>query len=367
MHKLKKVVPTKDCFLVTLDVDSLYTNIDKRGGVSAVKKAFEENPDEARPDKQIIALLRQCLEFNDFKFNDEWFLQIGGTAMGKKFAPNYANLFLAQWEKEALAKCSKKPLCYFRYLDDIFLIWPHSKTDFDCFFQILNSHHPNITLKPTIHDRFINFLDVTVFKGPNWGSQQILDSKVFFKPTDTHELLHGTSYHPKHTFKGIIKSQIIRFHRICSRENDFEEACTILFQALKHRNYNPRFLRKIKTEYLQSLIPRGRATKCDHPRCKTCPLISEYTNIHSTKNNIWPLKENLNCKSESVVYAITCTNCGSVYVGKTCRNYMNELANTEKPFAMKNHAQFQNTLTKSVKIWTFSKSHPWNMSLSDTP
>ena len=46
----------------------------------------------------------------------------GGTAMGKKFAPNYANLFMAQWEREALAKWTKQPLCYFRFLDDIFII-----------------------------------------------------------------------------------------------------------------------------------------------------------------------------------------------------------------------------------------------------
>ena len=29
--------------------------------------------------------------------------------MGKKFAPNYANLFLAEWEGKALEKCVLKP------------------------------------------------------------------------------------------------------------------------------------------------------------------------------------------------------------------------------------------------------------------
>ena len=27
-------------------------------------------------------------------------LQVGGTAMGKKFAPNYAYLFMAKWDKK---------------------------------------------------------------------------------------------------------------------------------------------------------------------------------------------------------------------------------------------------------------------------
>ncbi|KAM4540300.1 calpain-3-like [Fundulus diaphanus] len=39
--------------------------------------------------------------------------------MGKKFAPAYANIFMAEWEAGALESCSKAPLHYYRYLDDI--------------------------------------------------------------------------------------------------------------------------------------------------------------------------------------------------------------------------------------------------------
>ena len=42
---------------------------------------------------------------DDFTFNNEWFLQTWGTAMGKKFVPNYSNIFLGKWEKYALRKC----------------------------------------------------------------------------------------------------------------------------------------------------------------------------------------------------------------------------------------------------------------------
>ena len=40
--------------------------------------------------------------------------------MGKKFAPNYANLFLAEWDEKALEKCVLKHSVYWRFLDDIF-------------------------------------------------------------------------------------------------------------------------------------------------------------------------------------------------------------------------------------------------------
>ena len=45
----------------------------------------------------------------------------------------------------------------------------------------------------------------------------------------------------------------------------------------------------------------------------------ETNSILSTQNTLVPLKENLNCQSEGVVYVIKCSNCKAMYVGETCR------------------------------------------------
>ena len=65
--------------------------------------------DAKRPDKEIIQLLSYSLKYNNFIFNNQCYLQTGGTAMGKKFAPNYANIFMAKWEKEALKNALNNP------------------------------------------------------------------------------------------------------------------------------------------------------------------------------------------------------------------------------------------------------------------
>ena len=276
-------------------------------------------PDPKRPDEPILKLLQICLENNDFTFNNEWFLQTWGTAMGKKFAPNYANIFLAQWEKYALRKCSKIPQCFFRFLDDIFIIWPHTHKEFEDLFDILNNHHPTIKLKSSISKDSIDFLDLTIFKGPQFYEMGQLDTKVYFKPTDTHELLHKKSYHPKHTFKGIIKSQILRFRRNCTNTKAFDSACTTLFQALKHRGYSGRYLRTLKQETLSIHKPTGKSEKCNKPKCKTCPFITETNQVHgNNKNSISFLKETMNCQTQEVVYLIQCKNCQMKYVGQTC-------------------------------------------------
>lgn len=268
-------IPENSLFF-TMDVDSLYTNIDTQAGLLAVKKFFHKYPNPKRPDEEILQLLEINLTKNDFVFNGKYYLQIKGTAMGKRFAPAYANIFMACWEEEALAKCLKKPLHYLRYLDDIWGIWIDSMEEFEEFMNILNSHDSSIQLKYEIHQQSINFLDTTIYKGPAFHQTQKVDIKVFFKETDTHALLFKTSFHPRHTFKGLVKAQIIRFHRICTREMDFEEAVKTLFCALRKRGYSRTFLRHC----FKSFDNRKQGDQKE-----IIPLITTFSSSSKTFNN----------------------------------------------------------------------------------
>lgn len=239
---------------------------------------------------------------------------------------------MAKWEQEALAKCPKKPLVYFRFLDDIFIIWTHSRSDFEEFFRILNEHHASIKLKSEISDTTIDFLDVTLFKGRHFKAQNTLDTKVFVKPTDTLQLLHKKSFHPKHTFSGILKSQFLRFNRICNNEEDFEEACNRLIRALRKRNYSKRFLRRIKSNTLKEIKdqletgPRsqGQTSKCPLNRCKTCPYFVPTSEFESTKNgDKFKIRQQLTCGSKNVIYLIRCKKCNKQYVGQTGQTLRN--------------------------------------------
>ena len=78
--------------------------------------------------------------------------------------------------------------------------------DFYKFGKILNTHHPSITVKAELSSESMHFLDTVVYKGNSFKETGTFDTKVYFKPTDTLELLHKKSHHPNHTFKGLIKS-----------------------------------------------------------------------------------------------------------------------------------------------------------------
>jgi hypothetical protein len=132
-------------------------------------------------------------------------------------------------------------------LDDIFFVWYGSTAELREFENYLNTLIPGIKISFNFSNISVNFLDTTIYKSnDSTGENYTLLSKVYFKETDTHQLVHKLSFHPKHTFRGVLKSQLLRFKRISSSPSDYDDACKILFDALSKRNYSKSFLRKMK-------------------------------------------------------------------------------------------------------------------------
>lgn len=333
LQKIKQLPVPDDALLITLDVESMYTNINNKDGIEAFKEAFSDSKNHCYYP-YVLELLELILNSNDFEYNGEIFLQKSGVSMGIRFAPSFADIFMAKWEKEALRKCPLEPLIYFRFLDDIIIVWTHGTQKFWEFFDILNNHHPSIKLKATISNTSIDFLDTTIFKH-TLSKQTVLYTKVFFKPTDTHALLHKRSFHPKATFRGIIKSQILRFRRICNLDSDFYSACSILFKSLQQRNYSKRMLREIRTEVLHELETKNRVGQAlSIPGCSSwgqafcslsyacliCKTSRHCGNFTSgVTDKVYPIHGKLSCWSDNVIYLITCLECEMQYVGETER------------------------------------------------
>ena len=147
VSKISNLFIPDDCFLATLDVESMYTNIDHDLGIQAVIESF---PHLDPPFDSIVDLLELTLTSNDFIFDGKYYLQVRGTAMGVDYAPHYSDIFMAKFEREALDKCPYKPHTYFRFLDDVFIVWQHGHSRFKEFLDILNSHSPPIRFKAEI-------------------------------------------------------------------------------------------------------------------------------------------------------------------------------------------------------------------------
>ena len=64
-------------------------------------------------------------EKNSFEFDGDIYWQKQETAIGTKFAPAYANIFMYVLETRMPKECEYKPWVWWRFLDDIFFIWLH--------------------------------------------------------------------------------------------------------------------------------------------------------------------------------------------------------------------------------------------------
>ena len=55
-----------------------------------------------------------------------------------------------------------KPFLWFRYIDDILMVWIHGNEKFDCFIAYLNNIHPTIKFTSERSTTSIPFLDVNI-------------------------------------------------------------------------------------------------------------------------------------------------------------------------------------------------------------
>ena len=150
--------------LCTLDITSLYTIIPHSEGVQAIKEFLAIHRDiNALPHNScIIELLQVVLTNNYFDFNGKHYHQNSGTAMGTKLAPSYANLSMTKFEQAHVYTYHLQPTSWKRFIDDIFLIWPHGMNSLVEFIQHLNTVHPTVKLTSVISPSEIAFLDLTI-------------------------------------------------------------------------------------------------------------------------------------------------------------------------------------------------------------
>lgn len=100
-----------------------------------------------------------------------------------KCAPSYAVIFMGQLEEKFLRTRRLLPLVWWRYIDDIFMIWPHPLEELYSFVQALNNVHESIKFTIDISQTQTNFLDVTVFKDTNGN----IDTSISSGSTDCQD------------------------------------------------------------------------------------------------------------------------------------------------------------------------------------
>ena len=163
LFKLKNLgkIP-ENAFLVTTDVVGLYPSIPQDEDLEVLRKQLNAFDNKSIPAEDQVKMAEFVLKNNYFEFNSSFKNQISGTAIGTKFAPPYACIFMDYIEREFLKNEEIQPWIWFRYIDDIFFIWTASEKELDKFLNRLNTFHPNLRFTRERSRERLNFLDVIV-------------------------------------------------------------------------------------------------------------------------------------------------------------------------------------------------------------
>lgn len=391
-----------ETLLVSFDVVNLYTNIPHELGLEALEYWLDNYTTElVRPFSKefILNAVSIVLKENTFKFDDQHYRQIQGTAMGTKMAPTYATLVMGHLERKLYEQFGHRYgteqrdqfiNIFKRYLDDCFLFWDKTRQELDELHKLLNDLHPKLQFTMEAHETQLPFLDILLCK-----DGKTIYTDIYYKRTDSHQYLDFNSCHPKHC-KTNIPYTLAR--RICTiitnhniREQRLEELETFLISrnypttlinasfekakgqsieelrrpktkenqdrilplVITHNPNNPNVIGKVKetvkilnlsdelkdTMHKTKLIVTRRqpknlkailtqaefstsnatptVTKCNEPRCGTCPHIITGNKITLKNGKMWTVRYNMSCKSREIIYIIICPKCDSFYVGTT--------------------------------------------------
>ena len=191
--------------MITMDVNSLYTNIPHTDGINACRSFLNRHTTDPALISDIPIFIDFILTHNLFKFNDDHYLQIKGTAMGFKIAPAYANISMDAIETLFPSSSPPKSSIYYCYIDDIFLIWPHSIYSLTHFLEHVNNILQNVKFTYECSKTTLPLLDISV---------QIALNNIFTtlhkKPADSHSYLHYNRCHPVHIKNSIIYTQFFK-------------------------------------------------------------------------------------------------------------------------------------------------------------
>ena len=167
--------------------------------------------------------------------------------MGAPMSPSLADLRMFEIISDILQRFPYRHniLHLSVYRDDGFILFNNNKENLIEFFNIANNIHPLIKFTHEISSSSLQFfsssslqfLDITIFKGSRFRNNQILDVKLYRKPTENFQYLERNPAHPQSVFNGFLTGEIIRIIRSSNNSKDITNEINVFKNKLLQRGY----------------------------------------------------------------------------------------------------------------------------------
>ena len=333
-------------YMASMDVDSLFTSIPLDETIDiCINQLFQDKDTVSNLTKDDLKQLLQIATNESlFIFDDQFYKQVDGVAMGSPLGPHFANAFLCYYEKQWLEDCPIEfaPVYYRRYVDDIFVLFK-SPEHVQLFADYLNTKHANIsfTWEEEVNG-VLPFLDIEVKH-----EDLQFSTTVYHKPTFTGLYTHYDSQIPMCYKIGLILTLLYRYFHLCSTYLSFDIQVQYLKKILVKNRYPVFLIDKCIKRFLdknvqviepvaaqpkeqlylvlpflgkQSLLLKKKLTnavKRDLPNCSMRVIFKCQSKISS----VLSFKDKIPFRLQShVVYKFKCHSCNAVYIGLCWRH-----------------------------------------------
>ena len=124
---------------------------------------------------------------------------------------------------------------WLRFIDDMFIIWNGTKTEFDRYFQTLNNNDTGLQFTYESSGTEIVLLDTKIYISKN-----CMHTTLYRKPTVTNAVLHATSHHSKTLVWSIPFGELLRAKHNCSSSESYLAEETTIISRFRERGYPQR-------------------------------------------------------------------------------------------------------------------------------
>jgi hypothetical protein len=361
MDKLKEIKLSPHHTLASLDIANLYTSIPVKETRAIIARSMTKQKIKPSTRKELLKWLDTITKQNYFANGNNIVIQEDGLAMGAPTSGLIAEFFLQHLEKTHIPKLSKKHKLagYYRYVDDILIIYNTSQSNITDILQDFNNIHPNMLFTAEHEEKQqLNFLDITIHKNHNeW------EFSIHRKPTFTDTIIPYDSNHPHQHKHATTRYLHNRMHNYNIQGKHLEKETAIIANIL----HNNGFPSKPKKPHHPKLTNQNLDTEQQHAPKQWATFtytgketynitkLFKNTNIKigfKTDNNIWTAltqKPRQDIYTKSGVYKLTCQDCGKAYVGQTGRNFATRFKEHKNAFKTGNQSnKFTKHLTENV-------------------
>ena len=360
VDKVKELRVEEDEELRSYDVTALFTSVPVDKALDIIHNKLCS--DSTLSDRttlspvHITKLLKQCLETTYFVYNDTYYRQIHGAAMGSPVSPIVCNLYMEYLERLAIESAPHPPLWWFRYVDDT-----HCKLKKEYaqeFTDHLNSLDPDIKFTTEGEEESsLAFLDTLTVRQPD-GSIQV---RIYRKATHTDQYLNFGSNHPLQHKIGVINTLLYRAKTVITEEEEIAKEVDHITKALQKCHYPQWAIDRAKEKQLSQSVPTpdtAQTNKPDKPK-KGTVVIPYIRGLSETLKRVYAsygiqtffkptntLRQILvapkdKTKKEDIagpIYLIHCKGdttsnrqCRDIYIGETERNLKKRFLEHRRP------------------------------------